>query len=90
MDPGITDGAAAVVVTSAARSPSKSAFALWRCITAYAQAAVEPLKLFTAPIFAMRALACKGRPPPSPIMISWRSTRPLPAQVLADGRALEG
>ncbi len=53
--PGITDGAAAVVVMSRERAEELGIKPLAR-ITGYAQAAVEPLKIFTAPIFAVRRL----------------------------------
>jgi len=54
--PGITDGAAAVVVTRRATADALGIKPLAR-VTGYAQAAVKPLELFTAPIFAMRRLA---------------------------------
>jgi acetyl-CoA C-acetyltransferase len=53
--PGITDGAAATVVVSRAKAEELGAEPLARII-AYDQAAVEPLKVFTAPIFAVRKL----------------------------------
>jgi len=56
--PGITDGAAAVVVGRRAAAEALGFKPLAR-ITGYAQAAVKPLELFTAPIFAMRRLAGK-------------------------------
>jgi len=56
--PGITDGAAAVVVTHRARAEALGLVPL-ACITAYAQAAVKPLALFAAPIYAVRRLAEK-------------------------------
>jgi len=56
--PGITDGAAALVV---ARRGAASALGLTPIarVTGYAQAAVKPLELFTAPIFALRKLASR-------------------------------
>jgi len=54
--PGITDGAAALVVARRATADALGIKPLAR-ITGYAQAAVKPLELFTAPIFAMRRLA---------------------------------
>jgi len=51
--PGITDGAAAVVVMSADKAKELGIQPLARII-AYDQAAVEPIKLFTAPIYAVR------------------------------------
>jgi acetyl-CoA C-acetyltransferase len=53
--PGITDGAAALVVTSAQAARELGLWPLARIIGA-AQAAVKPLELFTAPVFAMRRL----------------------------------
>lgn len=53
--PGITDGGAAVVVASMARAQELGATPIAR-ITGYAQAAVKPLELFTAPAFAVRKL----------------------------------
>jgi acetyl-CoA C-acetyltransferase len=53
--PGITDGAAATVVMSRAKADELGIKPLAR-IVAYAQAAVEPLRIFTAPIFAVRNL----------------------------------
>ena len=53
--PGITDGAAALVVTSAQAAHELGLRPLARIIGA-AQAAVAPLELFTAPVFAMRRL----------------------------------
>ncbi len=56
--PGITDGASALVVMSDRKAERLGLQPLAR-ITAYAQAAVEPLEIFTAPIFAMRNLMAK-------------------------------
>jgi acetyl-CoA C-acetyltransferase len=53
--PGITDGAAALVVTSARRAAELGVRPLAR-IMGVAQAAVRPLELFTAPVFAVRRL----------------------------------
>jgi acetyl-CoA C-acetyltransferase len=53
--PGITDGAAALVVTSA-RKASELGLRPRARITGVAQAAVKPLELFTAPVFAVRRL----------------------------------
>ncbi len=54
--PGITDGAAALVVArrSAARAAGLQPIAR---VLGYAQAAVRPLEIFTAPVFALRRLA---------------------------------
>lgn len=56
--PGITDGAAAVVVMRRSRAAKLGIKPLAR-IVAYDQAAVEPLKVFTAPIYAVRKLLDK-------------------------------
>ena len=53
--PGITDGAAATVVMSRARADALRIPPLAR-VVAYDHAAVEPLRIFTAPIFAVRSL----------------------------------
>ncbi len=85
--PGITDGAAALVVTSATRAAQLGMTPLAR-ISAYAQAAVEPLRLFTAPIFAVRALAAReGRALAEYDLIEINEA--FAAQALADGKALE-
>ncbi|HEX9115918.1 MAG TPA: acetyl-CoA C-acetyltransferase [Anaerolineae bacterium] len=54
--PGITDGAAALVLARRATAEAMGARPLAR-VLGYAQAAVKPLELFTAPIFAVRKLA---------------------------------
>jgi acetyl-CoA C-acetyltransferase len=51
----ITDGAAAVVVMSQARAEALGIEPLAR-ITGYAYGAVEPIEIFTAPVFALRNL----------------------------------
>ena len=53
--PGLTDGAAALVVTSARKAQELGLRPLAR-IAGLAQAAVKPLELFTAPVFAVRRL----------------------------------
>ncbi|MGB9751015.1 thiolase family protein [Roseiflexus castenholzii] len=53
--PGLTDGAAALVVTSAQRAADLGARPLARLIGA-AQAAVAPREVFTAPVYAIRRL----------------------------------
>lgn len=53
--PGITDGAAALLLTSAQAAHELGLRPLARIIGA-AQAAIKPLELFTAPVFAMRRL----------------------------------
>jgi acetyl-CoA C-acetyltransferase len=54
----ITDGAAAVVVMSQAKADELGIQPMAR-ITGYASGAVEPLKIFTAPVFALRNLLSK-------------------------------
>ncbi len=54
----ITDGAAAVVVMSQAKADQLGVEPMAR-ITGYTYAAVEPLKLFTAPVYAIRKLLAK-------------------------------
>ena len=54
----ITDGAAAVVIMSQAKAAELDIQPLAR-ITGYAYGAVEPLKIFTAPAFALRNLLAK-------------------------------
>lgn len=53
--PGITDGAAALVVTNGAAARELGLTPIARILGA-AQAAVKPLELFTAPVFAVRRL----------------------------------
>jgi len=56
--PGITDGAAALVVMSADKARELGLQPMAR-ITAYDQAAVEPIRLFTAPIYAVQKVMKK-------------------------------
>ncbi len=56
--PGLTDGAAAVVVMSREEAERRGIQPLARVVD-YAQAAVEPLALFAAPIYAVKKLADK-------------------------------
>jgi acetyl-CoA C-acetyltransferase len=84
--PGITDGAAAVVVMSAEKAKELGIEPLARII-AYDQAAVEPLKIFTAPIFAVRKLLKKtGTTLDHYDLIEMNEA--FAAQTLADGREL--
>ena len=53
--PGLTDGAAALVVTSAHRAAELGVRPLAR-LTGVAQAAVAPREVFTAPVYAIRRL----------------------------------
>lgn len=84
--PGITDGAAAVVVMSAEKAKELGIEPLARII-AYDQAAVEPLRIFTAPIFAVRKLLKKtGTTLNDYDLIELNEA--FAAQTLADGREL--
>jgi acetyl-CoA C-acetyltransferase len=84
--PGITDGAAAVVVTSRARADELGLQPLAR-IVAYDQAAVEPLRIFTAPIYAVGKLWEKTGTGPEDYDL-YEVNEAFAAQTLADGREL--
>lgn len=84
--PGITDGAAATVVMSRARAEQLGLRPLAR-VVAYSQAAVEPLKIFTAPIFAVRNVLEKTRTTVDDYDLI-EMNEAFAAQCLADGRAL--
>ena len=84
--PGITDGAAAVVVMSAEKAKELGIEPLARII-AYDQAAVEPLKIFTAPIFAVRKLLKKTDTTLDDYDLI-EINEAFAAQTLADGREL--
>ena len=84
--PGITDGAAATVVMSRAKAEELGIEPLAR-VVAYDQAAVEPLRIFTAPIFAVRKLLEKtGTTVEDYDLVEMNEA--FAAQCLADGRAL--
>lgn len=84
--PGITDGAAATVVMSRAKAEELGIQPLAR-VVAYDQAAVEPLKIFTAPIFAVRKVLEKtGTTVDDYDLIEMNEA--FAAQCLADGREL--
>jgi acetyl-CoA C-acetyltransferase len=84
--PGITDGAAATVVMSRAKAEELGIQPLAR-VVAYDQAAVEPLKIFTAPIFAVRRVLDKtGTTVDDYDLIEMNEA--FAAQCLADGRGL--
>jgi acetyl-CoA C-acetyltransferase len=84
--PGITDGGAATVVMSRARAEKLGIQPLAR-IVAYDQAAVEPLKIFTAPIFAVRKVLAKtGTKVEDYDLVEMNEA--FAAQCLADGREL--
>jgi acetyl-CoA C-acetyltransferase len=84
--PGITDGAAATVVMSRAKADELGIKPLAR-IVAYAQAAVEPLKIFTAPIFAVRNLLEKTGTTVDDYDL-FEVNEAFASQTLADGRDL--
>ena len=85
--PGITDGAAATVVMSRAKAEELGIEPLAR-VVAYDQAAVEPLRIFTAPIFAVRKVLEKtGTTVEDYDLVEMNEA--FAAQCLADGRALE-
>ncbi|MGD1994048.1 MAG: acetyl-CoA C-acetyltransferase [Anaerolineae bacterium] len=84
--PGITDGAAATVVTSRAKAEELGIEPLAR-IVAYDQAAVEPLRIFTAPIFAVQKLLEKTGTSVDDYDL-FEVNEAFAAQVLADGREL--
>jgi len=85
--PGITDGAAATVVMSRAKAEELGIQPLAR-VVAYDQAAVEPIKIFTAPIFAVRKLLAKtGTSVDDYDLVEMNEA--FAAQCLADGRDLE-
>ncbi len=84
--PGITDGAAAVVVMSREKADELGIEPLARII-GYDQAAVEPLKVFTAPIFAVRKLLEKTGYSLDDLDLI-EANEAFAAQMLADGKAL--
>ncbi len=85
--PGVTDGAAAVVVMSRRKADQLGLKPLAR-ITGYAQAAVEPKWLFIAPAHAVRRLlASTGTALADYDLIELNEA--FAAQTLADGRELE-
>ncbi len=84
--PGITDGAAATVVMSRAKAESLGLQPLAR-IVAYDQAAVEPIRIFTAPIFAVRKLLQKTGTTVADYDL-FEVNEAFAAQTLADGREL--
>lgn len=84
--PGITDGAAALVVMGEDTASEVGIQPLAR-ITGYDQAAVEPLRIFTAPIFAVRKLLRKTGYQLADIDLI-EINEAFAAQTLADGREL--
>jgi len=84
--PGITDGAAALVVVAEDTASTLGIQPLAR-ITGYDQAAVEPLRIFTAPIFAVRKLLHKTGYRLADIDLI-EVNEAFAAQTLADGKEL--
>ena len=84
--PGITDGAAAVVVTSRRWAEEVGRQPLAR-VVAYAQAAVKPLEIFTAPAFAIRNLLKKTDTTLDDYDL-FEINEAFASQVLANGRGL--
>jgi len=84
--PGITDGAAALVVVSAARARELGLKPLAR-IAGYAQAATKPLELFTAPPFAVRRLLERSATSLDDYDL-WEINEAFAAQVVANTRTL--
>jgi len=84
--PGITDGAAAVVVISREKAEKLGIEPLAR-IVGYDQAAVEPLKVFTAPIFAVRKLLAKTGYSLDDLDLI-EANEAFAAQIVANGKAL--
>jgi acetyl-CoA C-acetyltransferase len=84
--PGITDGAAALVVMGEDTASALGIQPLAR-ITGYDQAAVEPLRVFTAPIFAVQRLLRKTGFQLDDIDLI-EVNEAFAAQTLADGREL--
>jgi len=84
--PGITDGAAALVVMSRGKANELGIKPLARII-GYDQAAVEPLKIFTAPIFATQKLLRKTGYSLDDLDLI-EANEAFAAQIVADGKAL--
>ena len=84
--PGITDGAAATVVMSRSKADELGIEPLARVVS-YDQAAVEPLEIFTAPIFAVRQLLEKTETTVDDYDL-FEVNEAFAAQMLADIRAL--
>jgi acetyl-CoA C-acetyltransferase len=84
--PPISDGAAALVVMSASKAAELGIQPLAR-VTGYAQAAVKPMEIFAAPIFAVRRLLDRLG-----VGIDYfdlfEVNEAFAAQTIADGRAL--
>ncbi len=85
--PGITDGASALVVMDEEEVLALGLKPMAR-IMAYAQAAVKPLEIFTAPIFAMRSLMKKLGMNDIKEFDLVEINEAFAAQMVADGREL--
>ncbi|MGD2104657.1 MAG: acetyl-CoA C-acetyltransferase [Anaerolineae bacterium] len=85
--PGITDGAAATIVMRRSKAEELDIQPLAR-IRAYGQAAVEPLKVFTAPISAVRGLLEKTDTTVDDYDL-FEVNEAFAAQMLADMKALK-
>ncbi|MBN1483642.1 MAG: acetyl-CoA C-acetyltransferase [Chloroflexia bacterium] len=85
--PGITDGAAAVVVMGADKAEELGLQPMARVVT-YEQAAVEPIRLFTAPIYAMRNLMERQGVDDIDYYDLIEANEAFAAQCVADGKAL--
>jgi len=84
--PGITDGAAALVLMGEDTAVALGVKPL-AVITGYDQAAVEPLRIFTAPIFAVKKVLSRAGYRLEDIDLI-EINEAFAAQTLADGRAL--
>jgi acetyl-CoA C-acetyltransferase len=84
--PPISDGAAALVVMSASKAAELGLRPLAR-VTGYAQAAVKPLEIFAAPIFAVRRLMDRLGVGIDTFDL-FEVNEAFAAQTIADGRAL--
>jgi acetyl-CoA C-acetyltransferase len=85
--PGITDGGAATVVMALETAQELNITPI-AAITGYAQAGVKPLEVFTAPIFAVRALMEQTGVTINDYDLI-EANEAFAAQCLANGRALE-
>jgi len=85
--PGITDGGAATVVMALETAQELNIKPI-AAITGYAQAGVKPLEIFTAPIFAVRALMEQTGVTINDYDLI-EANEAFAAQCLANGRALE-
>ncbi len=84
--PGITDGAAALIVMSGAKARELGVTPLAK-VTGYAQAAVKPLELFTAPPYAIQRLLEKTNTRLDDYDL-FEINEAFAAQVLANAKAL--